>query len=201
VEAPLNMANEWDERYRTGETPWEKGKAHPALVEFVRLQSVYGRVLVPGCGHGHDVRALAASADEVIGLDIAEGAIEAANSYPVVGGETFVLGDLFDLPARLRHRFDWVFEHTCFCAINPDLRPDYVRAVCGALLPGGHVLAIFFLSPEMDPGESGPPFGTTAAELDALFAPYFTLVGEWEPSATYPGREGRELCRLLRLKG
>ena len=194
------MSNEWDERYQHGDTPWEKGRAHPALLDFARLQPVHGRVLVPGCGHGHDARVLAASADEVIGLDIAKSAIKAAESYPIVGGEQYLEADLFDLPPRLRHRFDWVFEHTSFCAIDPERRRDYVTAVCEALCPGGHVLAIFFLTPEMDPGESGPPFGTTVAELDALFSTHFVTLGEWIPSQTFPGREGRELCRLLRLR-
>ena len=200
VEAPLTMGNEWDERYRRGETPWEKGRAHPALLEFIRRQSMHGRVLVPGCGHGHDARAIAASADEVIGLDIAESAIQAADSYPVVGGERYLLGDLFALPPRFRHAFDWVFEHTCFCAINPDRRQDYVNAVREALQPGGHLLAIFYLSPDMEPGESGPPFGTSIEELDELFSPQFAVVAQWEPAETFPGRERRELCRLLRLR-
>jgi methyl halide transferase len=196
----MNMPNDWDERYRRGETPWEKGSAHPALLEFLRLQPVHGCVLVPGCGHGHDARALAASADEVTGLDIAESAIEAAESYPVVGGEHYLRADLFNLPQSMRHRFDWVFEHTCFCAIDPERRGDYVAAVADTLRPGGHLLAIFFLTPDMDPGESGPPFGTSVTELDELFSARFALLGEWEPAQTFSGREGRELCRLLRLK-
>src|SRR6478609_6306354 len=61
------MENEWDKRYQSGETPWEKGRAHPELVAFLRRQPLNGCVLVPGCGHGHDARALAACADEVVG--------------------------------------------------------------------------------------------------------------------------------------
>jgi methyl halide transferase len=195
------MANtEWEDRYQRGETPWEKGKPHPELVAFLRRQPIRGRVLVPGCGHGHDVRALAATADEVVGFDIAASAIEAAESYPVVGGERFICGDLFDLPARLRGEFDWVFEHTCFCAIDPQMRPAYVAAVAAALHAGGHLLAIFYLNPDMDPGETGPPFGVTKEELDALFGPQFALIAEWIPSETFPGRDNRECCRLLRRR-
>jgi SAM-dependent methyltransferase len=192
------MPQDWESCYQRGETPWEKGRPHPALVEFLRRVPIRGRVLVPGCGHGHDVRAIASSADEVIGLDIAPSAVEAATSYPEVGGERYVLGDLFDLPRPMRGSFDWVFEHTCFCAISPTLREDYVRAVAGALRPGGEMLAIFYLDPGLDPGETGPPFGVEVEELDALFSPYFTLRGEWVPTETYTGREGRELCRLMR---
>lgn len=191
------MNTDWEKRYLAGDTPWEKGVPHPALVAFVKSAPVRGRVFVPGCGTGHDVRALAATADEVLGLDIAPSAIAAAKSQPQIGGERFMLGDLFALPAEMRGYFDWVVEHTCFCAIPPSLRPNYVRAVASVLKAGGHLLAVFYLNPDMEPGETGPPFGATVAELDKLFSPYFTIEREWNPPATYAGREGREICRLL----
>jgi len=194
------MSNEWQQRYETQDTPWEKGVPHPGLVDFLRRQPIHGRVLVPGCGTGHDVRAVAATADEVVGLDIAPAAIAAAKAHPEIGGERYVVGDLFALPASMRGAFDCVVEHTCFCAIPLERRADYAHAVAGALEPGGHLLAIFFLNPDMDPGESGPPFGVSTSELDNLFGPAFELLGEWPPTATYPGREGRELCRLYRRK-
>ena len=194
------MPTDWEERYRTGETPWDKVGAHPALLAFLKAEPIRGRVLVPGCGLGHDVRALAATADEVTGLDIAPAAVRSAKAQPAIGGEHYVRGDLFALPKVMSGSFDWVFEHTCFCAIDPSLRADYVTAVAGALRPGGHLLAVFYLEPGLDPGESGPPFGTGKAELDSLFSPRFSLVKEWQPTATYPGREGRELCRLLIAK-
>ena len=191
------MPADWEERYRSADTPWEKGAPHPALLEFLRREPVAGRGLVPGCGFGHDVRALAATADEVIGLDVAPSAIRGAKAHPVVGGERYVQGDLFVLPAAMRGSFDWIFEHTCFCAIDPARRADYVSAVAGALRPEGRLLAIFYMNPGLDPGESGPPFGTTPAELDELFGARFQTLREWSPPATFTGREGRELCRIL----
>ena len=193
------MPTDWEDRYRTGDMPWEKGAPHPALIAFLKSNPVHGRVLVPGCGTGHDVRALAATADEVVGLDIASSAITRAKAQPAVGGERYQLGDFFALPPKLRGTFNAVFEHTCFCAIDPSLRESYVAAVAGALKRGGHLLAIFYLDPGLDPGESGPPFGVTRAELDKFFSPRFTLVREWQPAATYPGREGRETFWLLQL--
>jgi methyl halide transferase len=198
LETPLMMSTEWEDRYQKGETPWEKGAAHPALIEFLRSTPVTGRGLVPGCGLGHDVRALAATADEVIGIDIAPSAIKAASSFPQVGGETFVHGDLFALPKSWHGAFDWVFEHTCFCAIDRSLRAAYVEAVAQLLYPGGYLFAVFFLEPQMDPGEQGPPFGVTLQELDALFSPRFALEKEWTPERTFAAREGRERCRVLR---
>jgi SAM-dependent methyltransferase len=191
------MPTDWEANYQRNETPWDKGAPSPGLVDFLRNEPVRGRVLVPGCGLGHDVRALAATADEVVGLDIAPSAVKGARTFPAVGGESYELADLFALPPRLLGCFDWVWEHTCFCAIDPAMREAYVAAVAEALRPGGHLLAIFYLDPGHDhPGE-GPPFGVSKAELDALFAPRFTLVREWLPENAYAGREVREWMRVL----
>ncbi|MDB6152983.1 MAG: SAM-dependent methyltransferase, partial [Chthoniobacteraceae bacterium] len=100
----------------------------------------------------------------------------------------------------LRGRFDWVWEHTCFCAIDPSKRTAYVDAVADALHPGGHLIAIFYLDPGRNHPDDGPPFEVSIAELNALFLPRFKLVDEWLPKHAYPGREGREWMRLLALK-
>ena len=196
----------WEQRYRTGDTPWEKGAPAPPLLEWIAYHGpLRGNILVPGCGSGHDVRAIASAsqAAQVVGMDIAPSALDQARRFPVAGQETYLLADLFDLPAVLIGRFEWVFEHTCFCAINPQQRPDYVCATMRALLPKGFLLAIFFLNP-WDPGEApetgGPPFGVTREELDQLFAAHFDLVEELCPSAAFPGREGREIVRLLKKR-
>jgi SAM-dependent methyltransferase len=197
---------DWEERYRTGDTPWEKGVAAPPLLEwFGNGGAMLGDVLVPGCGCGYDVRAIAAAFPDarIVGLDLAPTGLDQARKFALAGQETYQLANLFDLPDRLINRFDWVFEHTCFCAIDPRQRPDYVEGVCRALRPAGCLLAIFFLNP-WDPGEApeggGPPFGVTRDELDNLFGPNFELVEELKPRTAYPGREGREIIRFLRKR-
>ena len=185
---------DWEACYQRGETPWDKGAASPGLVEALGWLDVVGRVLVPGCGLGHDVRALGARA-EAVGLDISPSAVERAAAMP--GGGRYVCGDLFRLPFEWTGSFDWVWEHTCFCAIQPELRPAYVDAVATVLRPGGRFLGVFYLDPGHGPGESGPPFGVSPAELDWLFGSRFRLVEEWDPSRAYPGREGRERMRVL----
>ena len=188
---------DWEARYVVGDTPWDKGFAAPALTAFLFTHPVQGEVLVPGSGPGHDVRALAASDEKarVTGLDLSPTAIAQARSFPPASNERYEQGDLFELPASWACRFDWVVEHTCFCAIPPSLRAEYVRAIASALKPGGHYLGIFFMNPET---LEGPPHGTTREEISSLFNPDFDLLEEWNPAEAFEGREGRELCQLRR---
>lgn len=195
------MTNEtqtdWEEHYRQGETPWEKGRPHPALLDFLKEHGpVPGEIFVPGCGSGHDVRALSSCENHVVGIDIAPFAIAAANAFPKVGHEEYQLADLFALPAEFNRQFDVVFEHTCFCAIDPARRAQYVEAIVRLLRPGGRIIAIFFLNP--DHNEAGPPYGVSRAELAERFDADFALEREWVPARTHPGREERELMRVLR---
>ena len=195
---------DWEQQYRLGDTPWDKGAPSPPLVDWLSRSPVLGDILVPGCGLGHDVRALAGQTSQagriqVVGLDFSPSAIRAAEAVTPAGSETYLVGDLFDLSPGLTGKFDWVVEHTCFCAIDPVRRPDYVSAVHAALKPDGRLLAVFYLHPN-DPGEerTGPPFGTSLAELDALFSSKFEKVDEYLPTHSYRGREGRERVQLLK---
>jgi len=185
---------DWEERYRAGDTPWEKGIPHPVLSEWLRERPVSGRVLVPGCGSGHDVRAIARTGAEVIGLDLAPSAIAAAENHPPAGREKYHCGDLFLLPEDWTESFDWIVEHTCFCALPPSRRGDYAAAAARLLKPGGRLAAVFFLNPDHD--GDGPPYGCGVEELAELFSG-FRLLEERRNLPTFPGRENREAWWIL----
>jgi methyl halide transferase len=198
---------DWDHLYKERHTPWEKGAPAPPLVAWLSRPGcpIAGRVLVPGCGSGHDVRAITQSCPlaQVLGLDISPAALQFASSFPKANAESYRLADLFDLPPDLVRSFDWVFEHTCFCAITPSLRDAYVDAVASALKPGGELLGIFFLDPYDDehlPGE-GPPHGCSFLELHQRFVQSgrFEMISHHRPSHSYEGREGAEIVLHLRL--
>lgn len=105
----------------------------------------------------------------------------------------FLLGDfLADEPFAT---FDWLFEHTLFCAIDPGRRDDYVRAAARWIRPGGGYLAVYYLIADTE----GPPFGTTREEIRSRFAPYFDLVEDWVPRS-YPNRTGLEWMVAWRLR-
>ena len=219
----------WENRYQTKDMPWEKGEASPGLVDFLAKNPELrrGKVCVPGCGTGHDVREWAKARFQAFGFDIAPGAIQLANektraagirlgsttgrtaasrqrtgtvsqkrlaaNASLPGSATYQLADfLRDDPP---FRFDWLFEHTLFCAIDPSARDDYDRAVLRWLKPRGQYLAIHYLIPDTD----GPPFGTTRVELWQRFSPHFELLKEWVPRS-YPNRTGLELMLWWRRR-
>ena len=188
---------DWEARYRSGDMPWEKGEASPGLVDFLSKhpELARGKVCVPGCGTGHDAREWARAGFTVTGFDIAPSAIRLCRERTAAAGlaARFELGDfLKDEPTE---RFDWVFEHTLFCAIDPGDREEYVRAVLRWLKPGGDYLAVNYMIPDKD----GPPFGTTREELWRRFSPHFDLVQEWVPRS-YPNRTGLELMLWWRAR-
>lgn len=186
----------WEQRYQTRDTPWEKGAASPGLVDFLAAHPELpsAEVCVPGCGTGHDVRAWAQAGFAAFGFDIAPSAVLLAAEATVAAGlkAEFQIADFLTTPPP--NRFDWVFEHTLFCAIQPAERDQYLKALLQWLKPGGHYLAVNYLIPDKD----GPPFGTTREEIWNRFSPHFQLVQEWTPRS-YPNRVGLE--RMFWWKG
>ena len=194
------MQPDWDQRYRQGNTPWDKGRASPALIYWLKNypRRISGHILIPGCGTGHDVRAIADAepTSSPLGIDISSTAIATCLQNKVHDNEQYEQTDLFQLSRKFHAAFDWVWEHTCYCAIDPSKRPQYVSAIASALKPGGIFLGIFYLNPEIDATtpNDGPPHGTSIEDVKSLFfaASDFVLLDSEKPNACYPGREGRE---------
>jgi methyl halide transferase len=179
----------WESRYQSADMPWEKGEPSPGLVDFLAAHPELprGTVCVPGCGTGHDVRVWAGAGFEAYGFDLAPSAIRLSEERTLAAGLSaqFQVADFLHSEPPLR--FDWVFEHTLFCAIQLHEREAYGQALLRWLKPEGHYLAVNYLIPDLD----GPPFGTTREELMERFGPQFELRQEWVPRS-YPNRTGLE---------
>ena len=191
---------EWDQRYQDNDTPWERGESAPPLVEYLENNEVHGRVLVPGCGLGHDARLLASYGCDVLAIDISPTALHKAKSFatPSSGKLEYMLLNFLDPSNALpSNRFDYLFEHTCFCAIEPDQRLAYVEAARRILKPEGHILGIFFTDLE---SSDGPPYSSPHDEIQELFSPRFEILRHWKPKRVYSGRENEETMYLMTTK-
>ncbi len=192
---------DWDESYRKGDVFWDRGAPSPALKQYLERHAVRGRALVPGCGRGHEVALAVEHGLDAIGLEIAPtGVAEARALYPHLA-KRFVTGDLFDPPEGMRGAFDVVLEHTCLSALPPAMRADYRHGIDLTLRRGGLVIGVWFIDPALDPGEEGPPYPCSVAELTALFAEGYEIVEDYVPDVAFARREGRERVRVLRRMG
>ena len=188
----------WEEKYQTGEVFWDRGAPSPPLSNYLERHPVQGRALVPGCGHGHEVSLAVQHGLDATGLDIAPTGVAAARAlYPLLA-DRIIVGDVFNPAAELRGGFDVVLEHTCMSGLHPSLRASYRRGIDLTLRPGGLLIGVWFITPDLDPDEEGPPFPFSVIALTALFADGYAIVDDYVPDVSFTGREGRERVRVLR---
>ncbi len=199
----VRFMKDWEAHYQTGDTPWDRGEAAPPLMEIIERHGEKwwggGPVLVPGCGSGHDVRAIAETGVPAVGLDIATTALQKARDVPFNGPASYELGDFLDPEWRVGKSFTAIWEHTCFCAIEPDQRGAYAESAAAILPTGGMLVGVFFLTPR-DPGElsDGPPYGCSIAELEETFGPWLKRMDGWVPERAHADRAGREWIGIFR---
>ncbi|MGF1569112.1 MAG: methyltransferase domain-containing protein [Nodosilinea sp.] len=182
----------WENRYQEGTTRWDLGQPAPIFVELLESAAAPppGAAIVLGAGRGHDALWFAQHGFEVTAVDFAPSAIQFLAQQAGVAGLSITLlqRDIFELVPELQGRFDYVIEHTCFCAIHPSHRPAYVRLVADLLAPRGELLGVFFTHQR----EGGPPFGTSATEIRQHFAADFDITVLQPVSNSVPTRQGEE---------
>jgi methyl halide transferase len=193
-------ATAWEQRYRQEDTPWDLGNPAPPFVQLLAsAQSPPpGKIAVLGCGKGYDALLFSAAGFEVTGFDFAPSSLADAQAMAAARGinATFAQRDILALGAEFSQQFDYVLEHTCFCAIDPALRPAYVQGVKDLLRPSGQLIALFFTHNR--PG--GPPFGVKPQEVLALFKPDFEPL-RFEPTPhSIAKRQGEEHLGILQLR-
>jgi SAM-dependent methyltransferase len=198
----------WESRYAAGEDGWELGRPAPPLAAWLAAGGRFeadgnapARVAVPGCGRGHDARLLARHGYRVEAFDFAAPALAAARDLARADNVEvlFEERDVFALAADRAGAFDAVWEYTCFCAIDPARRAEYVEVIRAILRPGGVLLGCFFpLGSGAEPAFSGPPFAVGPGEVERVLAPGFTILEAAAPAESVAARSGRE--QLVRAR-
>lgn len=197
----------WDQRYREGSDRWELGHAAPPLEAFLRADprcpTPAGPVLVPGCGRGHEAALLAGLGHGVVGLDFSGEALAEARRLhgPDRPALRWLQADLFDRQALAQAGLTpgslaGAVEHTCFCAIDPAQRPDYLAVMRQLLRPEGWLLALFWCHRR----EGGPPWGSDPRQLAGQLRAAGFAAELWEPATgSLEGRDDEWLGLWRRL--
>jgi len=156
----------WEERYRKGETGWDRGASSPAAKAWMEHPGLAPcRLLVPGCGFGHEVVEFAQCGFDVTAVDVAPSAISYLSTElrdRNLVAKT-VCTDLFDFEPDMP--FDAIYEQTCMCAIPPERRAEYADCLYRWLTSGGRLLAMFMQTGK----ESGPPHHCDILDMRRLF--------------------------------
>lgn len=195
----ITESSYWDERYQEQTPRWDLGEAAPAFRSLLQSNKLKtGKTAVLGCGRGYDALLFAEFGFEVVGFDFAPTAIASAVSLAQTTSSTaqFLERNIFNLVTEFPHHFDYVVEHTCFCAIPPELRPEYVQLVRSILQPKGELIALFFTHNR--PG--GPPFASTPAQIRQYFAADFELLFLEPVLNSVPSRLGEEHIANFRVR-
>ncbi|KAE8815793.1 putative thiol methyltransferase 2 [Hordeum vulgare] len=198
-----DAADGWEKSWESGVTPWDLGKPTPIIEHLVKSGTLpKGRALVPGCGMGYDVVALASPERFVVGLEISNIAAEKAKqwslSLPNTDCFTFLVADFFKW--RPSEPFDLIFDYTFFCALDPSLRLAWAETVSRLLKPDGELITLIYLISDQ---EGGPPYNNTVADYQKVLEPlgFKAICMEDNELAIKPRKGCEKLGRWKRCGG
>lgn len=186
---PVRDAAWWDERYRSGQTGWDRPGHAPQLErELVRRPVAPGRALDLGCGRGRNARFLARQGFSVVGVDISSLAIADARASSGGLDCSFHTVDLLKDPIP-GGPFDLVFDFGCLHTFDSATdRTRCVEVVAEALAPGGLWLSLVGCT-DGPPRETGPP-RRSATQVAAAVEPHFEILSLVQEDL-HPGEEPR----------
>jgi SAM-dependent methyltransferase len=189
--------SDWEGMWSTGVERgmiWDIGKCEPDLVHELKLRdkgslgSLFAtktgdlsslKALVPGCGRGYAVAAIAEAGIPALGLEISPTAAEIARKDCPQERAEYRVGDFFDQTSGIGP-FNLIFDSTFLCAISPKQWRPWAKRTVSLLAPGGLLaLQVFpvYNDSAQDPdhpveGESSPPYSISPNLVRALLEPY-----------------------------
>jgi SAM-dependent methyltransferase len=171
------VENRFEERYKTGDTPWNHDAPDVNLVDMVAQWPIPTcNALDIGCGTGDNAIWLAQQQFVVTGCDFSQTAVETAIQKASRAGVdcTFLAADFLENGIS-DSPFGFVFDRGCFHSVDADTeRMQFVENVSTHLEAGGLWLTLVGNADEPE-REVGPP-QLTAKELVAAVEPYFEIV-------------------------
>ena len=167
----------WEERYRTGSTPWDIGRPDFNLTEMVTEKPIRNcKALEIGCGTGSNAVWLAQQNFSVTATDVSDIAIQKAKERASDAGVkcVFLVSDFLndEIPGA---PFGFVFDRGCFHSFDSDEeRKQLAENVAFHLEKEGLWLSLVG-STDGPPREVGPP-QRSARDIVIAVEPYFEIL-------------------------
>lgn len=185
----------WLERWQQNRINFHLNSVNPVLQQYGKslFDKPKARVFVPLCGKSLDLVYLASLGHEVVGVELAELAVQsffAENHLPLnVQQEgafqvfrapqiTLYQGDFFATTKAQLGDFDFIYDRAALIALPSDMRRKYAAHLWSFLRPGGRLILV-----TVDYDQKvleGPPFAVSTTEVASLFAGYDCHILETE---------------------
>lgn len=165
----------WDDRYCTGDTPWDTGQPSSELLRVVAEEKIAPcRAIDLGCGTGANAVWLAQQGFDVTAADLSSLAIRRAEERAAAAGVRvrFLPADLLE-PPDLGGPFDFLFDRGCYHVVRRTDVGRYLTTLARITRPG--TLGLVLTGNAREPHEPGPPV-VSEEEMRAELGRLFTIV-------------------------
>ena len=184
----------WNNRYKTAQTGRDIGYPSTPIKTFIdTLKDKNIKILIPGCGRAYEAEYLHQKGfRKVTIIDLSDLALhEFSKRVPSFPKSRLKEGDFFEHQGQ----YDLILEQTFFCAINTNLRKDYVKHTSDLLKKNGKIIGLLFAE---EFKSDHPPFGGTKKEYQKLFSSHYDIEYMQIADNSIEARKGRELFISLK---
>jgi len=188
--------NYWKEKYQTNQIGWDTGAITTPLKEYIdQLKNINYKILIPGAGNSYEAEYLHNKGfKNVHVIDLVKEPLDnLLKRVPTFPKEHLLQGDFFEL----NEKFDLIIEQTFFCALNPELRNEYVNKTSSLLNKNGKLAGLLFQFPLT---KKGPPFGGSKQEYLDCFSKHFKINTLETAYNSIKPRENNELFIISKKK-
>ena len=171
----MSETAKWEERYRTGETPWDTGQPSTELQRVLAGEDLRPcKAIELGCGTGTNAVWLAGQGFDVTAVDLSPRAVEQARRRADAAGVRvrFLTADVLD-PPDLGGPFDFFFDRGCYHVVRRTDAQRLLATLEKLTRPGG--VGLVLAGNAREPLDPGPPV-VSEAEIRAELGRRFEIV-------------------------
>jgi len=181
----------WENRYEEGTTGWDAGSITRPIKAYInQLENKDLSILTPGSGPSHEAEYIHKTGFKNVHIiDVSQKVIDSFTSrYPQFPDSQIHIQNLFEHKGK----YDIIIEQTCFCALEPHLRDQYLAHIKNMLKSNGKFVGLLFQHKKLSV-DDGPPFGGNLPYYLDLFGKYFNIKTMEDCYNSIKPREGKEL--------
>ena len=196
------MPEYWERLYQSGEMGWDLGGPTPIFNKWIETCKVPLTICILGAGNGWDAVNFATRGHMVTAVDFSASAVKNMKASAKQNELDIDIRhmDIFDLYKVYNNHFDVVLEYTCFCAIEPAKRRNYMEIVRHILKTKGELVGLL-VPIDKDLSDGGPPFAVQLEPTIELISDYLSLIKQQITSLSVKSRAGREVFVIFRKYG